>query len=112
MAELSGLARWLRQLLTQLKAGLGDLYGQRLEGVFLFGSHARGVSKLDSDVDLLIVLDQVEDYFAEIRRTSHLVSSLALDHDVSITCVFLASSEWREGRGPFLLNVRRDAIAA
>ncbi len=103
---------WLGELLEKLKQGLVDLYGERLKGVYLFGSFARGEQDAQSDIDLLIVLDQIPSYFGEIRSTGRLISSLALAYDVSISRVFVSESDWLRGEGPFLLDVRRHAVAA
>ncbi len=103
---------WLKELLTAVKRGLERLYGDRLQGLYVFGSHARGDSGADSDVDLLIVLDEVPDYVAEVWRAGELVSPLALRYEVSISSVFFSKSDWLEADGPFFVNVRRDAIAA
>ena len=102
----------ITELLTRLRRGLEDLYGERLDGVFLFGSHARGEASAESDVDILVVLDQVADYGRELERTGHLVSRLSLSYDVSISRVFVSSSAWRYRDSPFLCNVREQARAA
>lgn len=41
-------------------AGLHDRFGPRLKSVRLFGSYARGTATVDSDVDLLVLLDRVD----------------------------------------------------
>ncbi len=102
----------IRELLTRLRQGLEDLYGDRLEGVYLFGSYARGKAMPESDVDVLIVLDEVADYGKEIHHTGHLISALSLDYDLSISRVFVSVSAWRNRDSPFLINVREDARAA
>ncbi len=102
----------IRELLSKIRRGLEVLYGERLEGVFLFGSHARGEATSDSDVDILVVLDEVADYGREIERTGYLVSGLSLDYEVSISRVFVSSSAWRHRDSPFLCNVRDQARAA
>ena len=100
------------RLLAELKTGLARLYGARLSGVFLFGSRARGEAKRGSDCDVLIVLDRVADYGAEIDRTSVLVSRLSLEYGVSLSRVFVPASEWRRRKAPFLENVREEAVPA
>jgi predicted nucleotidyltransferase len=104
------LADWVRDLLQAYKEGLDRLYGERLKGLYLFGSHARGEAQPDSDVDLVVVLDEVSEYGREIRRTSELTASLALEYEVSISCVFSSRADWLRAEGPFLVNVRTDAI--
>ena len=93
------LAGWLAELLTAFKQGLRQLYGDRLEGLYLFGSHARGEAHTDSDVDLAVVLDEVADYGREIRKSSELTASLALEHEVSISCVFIPRADCTEKGG-------------
>jgi hypothetical protein len=46
-------------LLTSISEDLRDLYGERLRGLILFGSWARGDANPESDIDLLVVLDKV-----------------------------------------------------
>lgn len=102
----------IEELLTKLRRGLERLYGERLAGVYLFGSYARAEATPESDVDILIVLDEVTDYGQEIEHTGYLVSELSLDYDVSISRVFVSSSAWRDRDSPFLANVREQARAA
>jgi predicted nucleotidyltransferase len=102
----------IKELLARLRHGLEQLYGERLAGVYLFGSFARGEATPDSDVDILVVLDEVTDYGQEIERTGHLISELSLDYDVSISRVFVSSSAWQHRDSPFLSNVREQARAA
>lgn len=101
-----------RDVLAALHSALEEIYGDRLRGLYLFGSHARGAATPESDCDVLVVLDRVERYGAEIARTSELVSTLALEHDVSISRVFVDEESWRRSEGPFLETVREDAISA
>lgn len=102
----------IQELLTKLRRGLEHLYGERLAGLYLFGSHAHGEATPESDVDVLIVLDEVTDYGQEIEHTGHLLAELSLVYDVSISRVFVSTSAWRHRDSPFLSNVREQAKAA
>jgi predicted nucleotidyltransferase len=46
-----------RELLQQIKVRLQEAFGQRLHGVVLYGSEARGVAREDSDIDVLMLLE-------------------------------------------------------
>ena len=102
----------VKPLLRELRAGLEAIYGERLQGVYLYGSYARGDQDDESDVDVLIILDRCDSYGAEVDRTSALVSGLSLDHDRSISPVFVAVADWLARDTPFLANARQDAIPA
>lgn len=102
----------LTGLLQELRRGLEEIYSSRLKGVYLYGSYARGEADTESDIDVLVVLDQVDGYGAEIDRTSHLVAGLSLAHRVSISRVFVSEADWLRGETDFLRNARREARAA
>lgn len=102
----------IRSLLCELRRELLSLYGTRLVGVYLFGSQARGDATDESDVDVLVVLDEVANYGAEIARTSEAVGELSLRHGVAISRVFVSEGEWRCGSSTFVATVREEAVAA
>jgi predicted nucleotidyltransferase len=44
------------ELLSDIKARLQRAHGERLQGVILYGSEARGEAAEDSDLDLMVLL--------------------------------------------------------
>lgn len=100
----------IERVAAELRHGLLHLYGPRLHGVYLFGSYARGDQDDESDLDVLIVLDRVERYGAEIDRTSALVAGLSLDRGMSISRVFASRDAWEQGDSAFLRSVREHAV--
>ena len=44
------------ELLAAIKTPLAEAFGERLKGVVLYGSEARGDSEPDSDIDVLVLL--------------------------------------------------------
>ena len=98
----------VRSILGELNRRLAKLYGERLRGVYLFGSHARDEANEESDVDVLIVLDRVGNYSREIDTTSE----LSLDYAISLSRVFATEEQWRKGQTNFFLNLREEAVSA
>jgi predicted nucleotidyltransferase len=101
-----------RPLLRALAQGLARLYGDRLRGVYLYGSYARGSQDPESDLDVLIVLADFGHYGEELDRTSELVAALSLEHGIAVSRVFVREQDWSEARTPFLANVREEAVPA
>ena len=106
------MSETIRAMLKELKRGLLSAYGGRLKGIFLFGSYARDEADEESDIDVLVVLDKIEHYPAEVERTSFLISQVSLKYGRSISCVYVTEDKWLNDRTMFFLNVREEAIPA
>ena len=102
----------VRDVLSELKGGLQLVYGDRLRGIYLFGSYARREADRESDLDILVVLDAFDRYAHEVNRTGALAADLSLKYGVTVSLVFLREHEWLKGDTPFLSNVRDEAIPA
>ncbi len=103
-AEVSGVV-------ADLRASLESLYGERLERVVLFGSHARGDATPESDVDVLVVLEGDVSPVLEIHRTGAMVADLSLRHGIDVSVAFISAERFAAERSPFVLNVRREGVA-
>ena len=101
----------VKNLVNQLKEGLGLIYGDRLKGVYIYGSYARGEERSDSDIDVMIVLDDYQSYGQEIDRTGELVSKLSLEYGFSISRVIMKETQWMESDTPLLRNIRMDGVS-
>jgi len=102
----------ITHLLKELKEALQAIYGDHLRGLYLYGSYVRGEEIADSDVDVLIVLERIESYAAEIDRTGSVISSLSLKYGVSISRVFVPLQDWSQRSTSFLASVGDEAILA
>lgn len=100
----------LRRILAELKAGLSELYGDRLAQLVLFGSHARRDAEEGSDIDVLVVLRGHVNAGDEIERSGDIVARLSLDNDVVVSCVFFNEDDYLRRNGPLLRNVRREGV--
>jgi predicted nucleotidyltransferase len=100
----------LAAILNRLRAELAQLLGSRLEAVYLYGSQARGDARLDSDIDVLVVLNGDFDLGEYLDKTLDLVADLSLEYDVVISRSFVSKERFDHEMSPFLMNVRREAV--
>ena len=101
----------LDAILKELQAGLRHLYGRRLQGLMLYGSHARRQAVAGSDIDVAIVLDDFASAGAELSACADLVARLSLQHNCVISLTPIRSGDWRNRQSPLLMNIRREGIA-
>lgn len=100
----------LPEILAELRHYFNDLYGDRLVQLILYGSQARGDAKPDSDIDILVVLNEPVSAGQEIDRTSEFVAALCLERTVVISRAFASAARFQQEKSPFFLNVRREGV--
>lgn len=109
---MSSLPPWLSAATRRLEAGLRELYGQRFQGLLLFGSYARGEADEGSDVDLLLLLDGPVNAAREILRVQPIKVPIALEAEVTLSIVPVSLEQYERRATSFLRNVAEVARAA
>jgi predicted nucleotidyltransferase len=102
----------IRKLMKELKEGLVRIYGDRLKGVYLYGSYARGDYRQGSDVDVMILLKDYNSYFEELRRSTELASDVSLEYDVTVSRLIIKEIQWQESIMPVVRNIHKDGMPA
>lgn len=98
-----------REVVRRVRAELERLYGDRLQRVILYGSRARGDAHEESDYDLIAVLDDVPDHWAEVRRLSSLSFDLMLETGAFIMIIPNTATDL-QNQTLFMENVRREGV--
>jgi len=104
------MTKKLQTILGEIRRELENLYGERLRGLVLYGSQARGEAKKDSDIDVAVFLTGPIDYDREVERTSDLMGEICLRYEIVPTFVFLEPQQLEKEKSPLLINIRREGI--
>jgi uncharacterized protein len=97
-------------LLKVIREEFQRILGNELDQIILFGSHARGEFRSDSDLDILIVLNGEVNLTRLLRQTSDAIARLSLENDIVISRAFISKERFENEISPFILNIRREGI--
>ncbi len=99
-----------QDLLEKIKQSLLSEYHQRLKGVVLYGSEARGQATENSDLDILVLLDGPVNYGKDLDRNLKALYPLSLQLGRRISAKPITFSEYQTLNYPLYQNAHREGI--
>lgn len=99
-------------LLARLKELLQVPYGERLRGVVLYGSEARGEPGSDSDVDILVLLTGPVDLGVELQTIIATLYPLQLELDRVLEAFPVDETDYLSDKYSWYRHAKRDEIRA
>lgn len=101
----------VHRILKKLQKALLARYGEKLSQIILFGSQARGDANADSDIDVLVVLeDKTEDFAREYAKWSDWVSDELLESGELINLIITSHQRYYSVKSPLYLNIHSEGI--
>ncbi len=100
----------IQAIIQETEEQLQKIYSNHLKELILFGSFARGDFTEASDIDLLMLLDEMSDLASERAKYFPAISQLSLKYDTVISVIPYAINEFHVKKTPFMLNVSREGI--
>ena len=101
----------LNNLMKETCEMLKNVFGDRLEQIWLYGSYARGDFDSESDVDIMVLVDLPKDKLSSYRRkVSDLSSVLDLKYDVLLSIKLQDKETFQKFAEvlPFFKNIIRE----
>jgi len=99
-----------KEAIDEFKRELRKLYGGRLKSLILYGSYARGEATVDSDIDLLVVLEGEVYPGEEIDRMIDIITEINLKYNVLISVYPVSEENYEKLNSPLLMNVRKEGV--
>lgn len=100
----------IRSLTEKIRAQLKERYGSKVLQIILYGSFARGKATSESDVDLLVVVDDSLDPWEVRRSLDDLLLDILLASGRLISVLVVPKSFYESYRSPFLKQVQKEGI--
>lgn len=101
--------RW-KEAVSDFIEDIREIYGEELDGIILYGSRARGDADEESDIDLLVVLKNFDDFWEEFRKITDLSSEVSYTYDVVLSAIPVKRKDYESQMSPLMLNVRKEGI--
>jgi len=95
----------------RVKRFLRDTYGNSVRQVILYGSYARGAANPDSDLDLLVVVDDSLKPFEVRKALDDMIFELLVEEHELVSVIVLPESFFKNYNSPFVLNVKDEGIS-
>ena len=103
----------MQSLMEKYIAEIKKIYGLCLQKIILYGSYARGDFKVDSDVDLMILLDISDmELKAYSQQLSYMTYDFNLDNDIDIKPIAKSEAhfkKWSENY-PFYATIQKEGV--
>lgn len=96
-------------VLVRLRTTLTSLYSARLERVLLFGSRARGEARPESDYDVAVFLEPLDDRWVELDRLADLRVNFLDEIGAFIDAKPYSADAYRAAT-PLMHEIRREGV--
>ncbi len=98
------------KLVRRIKNYLIEKYGERIRRVILYGSYARGQFTENSDIDILVLVDDTLSPFEVRENISDLLLDILINEGELMSVIVLPESFFENYNYPFMLNVKKEGV--
>lgn len=100
----------IKNIIKEADKEFRHIYSSRLKKIILYGSYARGDYSDESDIDLIILLDDMKNVNEERNNYLPVISRLSLKYDTLISAIPCNYKDFYNIKTPLFLNINREGI--
>ncbi len=99
-------------MINQVKTHLVKMYGEKIKRIILYGSYVRGETTRDSDIDILVLVDESLNPFEVRESLSDLLYDILLEEGELVSVIAVPEDFFESYNSPFMLNVKKEGVVA
>lgn len=100
----------IKDYLQQVKRILTKVLGDRFNGLILYGSTARGDNMPDSDIDLLVLLNDSVSLTKDLKTIIKNIYSIQLDANRTIHALPVNFRDYQTGEYALYRNIKKEGV--
>lgn len=101
-----------KEILPLIERRILEIFGNKVMKILLFGSYAREDFNEESDIDIIVIVDDIEiDRYKKLRVK--IISEFSLNYDLLLSIRVLRNEDFSKYKdsSPFLKNVVKEGIS-
>lgn len=101
------------QVLADIKTVAKEIIGEKIVKIILYGSYARNEQDYESDIDIMLLIDDDEENINKYDDLfTNVAFELSLKHDVLISIILKSNTQFKKYLDilPFYMNVENEGV--
>jgi len=103
----------VKDILNKVENSMIELFKNKLQDIILYGSYARNENTSESDMDIMILVDEKEEVLKEYEDSiEDIMVDLSLEYGIVLSLYTQSVQEYQKRINvlPFLKNIQREGI--
>ena len=103
----------IKNIAAEINEELIKLFGGKIQRIILYGSYARGDFNLESDIDIMVLLNCEQKEIMERRKEiSRIASRVGLKNDIMVSLLARNCDDYENQMEyqPFYQNIEREGV--
>lgn len=101
----------INHIVNQVKEYLRSLYGGKIRRVIIYGSQVRKEATRESDIDILVVVDESINPYQVRESLSDFLYDILLEKGELVSVIVVPEDFFESYNSPFILNVKNEGVA-
>lgn len=104
----------IKEILSKIQNKITNIFGDKLEDIILYGSYARLQNTKDSDVDIIVFIDESDNNLRKYEdEITDIMVDLSLEYEVVVSIYLQSYMIYKKHANilPFFINVREEGVS-